>query len=370
MSCKGVREAFAPKALASPCELHVREALAEPFELRGASNEALEWWGKREASLFKLPDDVDAQGVLMHPSTCGMRQIALKLMLNLTQALRFPSNVLFQAAQLFDASMPHMVQKFWSHNTELLQQVLCARAAAAWMIAAKLSADTGTAFTCFTMPSDIAIYATEFSRYLGGDIVKAEDILREELELISLFKFNVHTTTIDTWAHAYMDRFDAATGGKVLGPNLEIYKHLCSCWANMLSGQVPASAAHPPQVLALGVFGLAMVALKVLPVDAMNVDAVLADLCAGEAEQVLHMTQATIQNVRWLGSSPVMMPRQAVIPALNVATMTDVEFVFESIVKAISILRSFFMSPAQCPLPCAYNAFDDPSMVVEPTMVM
>jgi len=324
-----LREALVREAIASQ--------LAEPLEMRGVANEILEGWTRREESLFKLRSKPSAHGdVLMHPCVHAMRQWMLKLSLYLTQSQEYPEICFFQAVQLFDASIPDIMMK-----AEFSQHLLAAHTAAAWMICAKL-VGIGDQWRMMRLPSDIASHVTEFSRHFGGTQVAAEDIVKVEVELLSLFRFNVHTTTVDTWADAFLVRLDAATGCKVIGPGMATCRQLCSCWASLMAWHMPVSGAHPPSMLALGIVGLALISLKVLSLEALNQDLMVAEQWADCIDQILHMTQARVQN-NLFGESSAMLPSKAVVPAVEFATMHDVASVWESVVVVIRILHATFL---------------------------
>lgn len=339
MTCRGKsREASHREAVANQ--------LAEPFEIRGVANEVLEMWTGREQKLF-------TSSPTNNPDLCGMRQFYLKLALSLTQNHSLPDSCFFQAAQLFDASLSDLVMK-----ADLSQQMCFARAAAAWMLCAKLSdapIHGGPSFQAYLAPHHIGLYASQFSGYLGGTAVEAEEILEQESQLLALFKFNVHMTTVATWADTFIDRFDVATGCKVLGPhNVASIKQLCSCWASLLTWQVVLSGASPPKRMALGIFGLAMVVLKALPIDAISSDCAAADLLTGHAEQVLNSTKAYIGDLShaW---QPLTVPGKVVVPAMEIATMVDFACVSESVVDMMSTLLDTFSKQAYNPTPFAYS---------------
>jgi hypothetical protein len=263
---------------------------------------------------------------------------------------------------LFDASLPDIV-----HKADLSQSSFCSRAVAAWMITTKIEG----AFDPFANLelADIrnhARHASEVSLSLGGTAVQPEDVFKEETEVLELFSFNVCVTSVSTWTGTFVSRFNVATGGKVLGiQNEATIEQLCKFWVSLATWQVPASAAQTPKSMAIGIFALALITLKIMPLEALDVDIRVSDLWKGHADAILAETQARGGTSDFYMSME--MPPKAVGCAVMLAAMADKAEIWRSTVVVISILYGT-LCQSRPSTPCANTSPGTPGWQSHPVI--
>lgn len=302
--------------------------LAEHLELAGVADELLQMWDGHERALFEpVKKDFSPPAVQMDPVT---RQANLALICGLSRASECPDECSFHAVQLFDATIWNMGAK----GALLSHECASARSAAAWMICVKL---TGASNVLHAKLPEICSIASQYSRWLGGGDVVPDDLLREEALALSLVKFNIRTTTPETWAIAFLARLDVATGCRVFAPNLTNLNALLTCWAGLVVSTLPLSAMHPPRFVALGIFSLALIAVKVLPVEAFT-DAVEAHSFEEEAENTLHFTRENFLHESD-ALCPMVVPQKALLPAIEIATLFSAGGMLESAMRVHAVLR-------------------------------
>jgi len=280
----------------------IKEKLAETFDRLCVPEELMDKWSaKQERSLRRA-----SQGHLHMTKRMSVLNFLLRASPPRYQQHvpgRASSTCLFEAVQLFDFSSDTVASA--------RPETVLSRAVASWTICEKLTGFQTSSTRNVT--SHFATAASEFSRLLGGSAVSQEDILKDEVWLMKNF-FDVLTMpTLMSWTSTFLTRLDVCTNWMLSGA-LQQVRLACRDLGMRVTCSVPTSALHNPRDLALGVCSLVLMAVDIVPPDALRPDVDDWDMFLSSVA-----THCVVQN-------PGLVPHRAALAGLEFATLQGTSY--------------------------------------------
>lgn len=309
----------------------VGRALAEILEARGISDELLSAWEHQELRAFSRCSVTQER--LSPPLRCLVFDILACMNAETLRACKLQA-CSYKAIQVFDLCCKNLAME--------PPHKLFACAAAAWMVSMKLEVGGQRSIVLRGGLGTLEVSASHWSGRFGGQPVSASSIRNEEVALLNTGLSGLAMPTLSEWVNVFLERVDVATRG-VFHLTSERVRALGAWWTRLFARSMPASADQPPRLLALGLCGAVLLAVDVLPAEALQPLGIEAEAW----RRVVAVVTTASCLERFPPHSPPLQPRVA-LAAMCFAARCEPEAFRGSTLLAVDTLQALFASYKEC----------------------
>lgn len=241
------------------------EDIQEKLEALGAANELIVLWAQRDAAFAMAAEEGARASLVQHKLMAGVREGALRHIESIAKRVGCQWIAVFECAALFDnyCSRPGGV------SVEALPS-LC--------VAVVKIVRTVSDATAHIGGPELVELAMGVAQWLWSSglteqrmTITEEEIFARELELLDVVGWNVQIPTVESWASVLLARLNAITSGQYLHNIQWMWQtHLFHTMRLVLFKQ--ADPKFEPGHAACGLLGLALIAARLVPPDALKPD--------------------------------------------------------------------------------------------------
>jgi hypothetical protein len=304
-----------------------------------ASEEQLAHWKAIEnAKISQTYDCIGAGGQSGANKTS--RFLALDFMMQAMNQAGASVSCWFQAARLLDdAISTHEAKAHYSHEQLVPIDLMLTSALAAWLISVKCE----DADTTVVAPAgrkyrlgNLVHSATRVSEDSGGAPITEEMVSAMERSLFFASMKAVNLPTVDQWFSLVCRRFNVVTMG-ILGNRMIL---AATAWADQLAMagilRAPWSAEARLPETATGIFGLVLIASRLVPMETLMPSSVDPEWWMANLSWSLTDIQANLSKLQEKVPSPV--DAKVANAAVEFATGVPIKEVRENVLTATKLI--------------------------------